>query len=164
MRRANDPVGNFRFVLELGSLQVAGFTECTGLHLETKVFEYHEGGRNSHMLKFPEMGNVGTITLKRGVTSGPGSDLLYRWQRDVMSGTFSATDNLNRRPPAVSNEDINPPVAVVLRDEMGRQLKRWQLFRPFPVKWTGPELKAAASEAAIEVLELACEGIELTKT
>jgi len=161
MRRANDPVGSFRFVLELGSLQAAGFTECTGLHLETKVFEYREGGRNSHMLKFPEMGNVGSITLKRGVTSGPGSDLLYRWQRDVMSGTFSATDNPNRRP-VDSNQDIDNKVAVVLLDEMGRPLKRWQLFRPFPVKWTGPELKAAASESAIEVLELACEGIELT--
>ena len=50
---------------------------------------------------------------------------------------------------------------MVLLDEMGRPFKRWQLVRPFPVKWTGPELKAAASEAAIEVLELACEGIEL---
>lgn len=161
MRRPNDPVGNFRFVLELGFLQAAGFSECTGLQLETKVLEYREGGRNSHALKFPEIGSVGTITLKRGVTSGPGSDLLYRWQRDVMSGTFGTTDNPNRRP-ADSNQDIDNKVAVVLLDEMGLPLKRWQLVRPFPVKWTGPELKAAASEAAIEVLELACEGIELT--
>jgi phage tail-like protein len=161
MRRPTDPIGNFRFVLELGFLQAAGFSECSGLQLETKVFEYREGGRNSHMLKFPEGGTVGTITLKRGVAAGPGSDLLYRWQRDVMLGTFSVTDNPNRRP-ADSNQDIDNKVAVVLLDEMGRPLKRWQLFRPFPVKWTGPELKAAASEAAIEVLELACEGIELT--
>ena len=48
MRRPNDPVGNFRFVLELGFLQAAGFSECTGLQLETKVYEYREGGRNSH--------------------------------------------------------------------------------------------------------------------
>src|SRR5262245_49298427 len=158
MRRANDPVGNFRFVLELGSLQAAGFTECTGLHLETKVFEYREGGRNSHMLKFPEMGNVGTITLKRGITSGPGSDLLYRWQRDVMSGTFDNAANPNRP----SNQDIDSKVAIVLLDEMGQPLKRWQLLRAIPKKWSGPDLKAAAGEAAIEVLELDCEGIELT--
>jgi phage tail-like protein len=161
VRRLNDPVGNFRFVLELGFLQAAGFSECTGLQLETKVFEYREGGRNSHMLKFPEAGSVGNITLKRGVTSGPGSDLLYRWHRDVMSGMFSGTDNPNRRP-GDPNQDIDNKVAVVLLDEAGRPVKRWQLFRPFPVKWTGPEFKAGASEAAIEVLELACEGIELT--
>jgi phage tail-like protein len=160
MRRANDPIGNFRFVLELGFLEAAGFSECTGLQLETKVFEYREGGRNSHFLKFPEGGSVGTITLKRGVTTGPGSDLLFRWQRDVMAGTFDGIANPNRRP-ADPNQDIDNTVAIVLLDEMGREVKRWHLFRPFPVKWTGPEFRATASEVAIEVLELACEGIEL---
>jgi phage tail-like protein len=160
MRRANDPVGNFRFVLELGFLQAAGFSECSGPQLETKVLEYREGGRNSHALKFPDAGSVGTITLKRGMTSGPGSDLLYRWQRDVMSGTFDPTDNPNRRP-SDPDQDIDNKVAIVLLDEMGRAMKRWQLFRPFPVKWSGPELKAGTSDVAIEVLELACEGIEI---
>jgi phage tail-like protein len=161
MRRVNDPVGNFRFVLELGFIQAAGFSECTGLQLETKVFEYREGGRNSHMLKFPEGGSVGVIALKRGVTSGPGSDLLYRWQRDVMAGQFDAVENPNRRP-ADTNQDIDNKVAVILLDEVGFPVKRWQLFRPFPIKWTGPELKANGSDVAIEALEIACEGIELT--
>lgn len=160
MRRANDPVANYRFVLELGFVQAAGFSECTGLQLETKVYEYREGGRNSHALKFPDIGSVGTVTLKRGVTSGANSDLLYRWQQDVMSGSFNAASNVNRRP-SDPDQDIDNKVAVILQDEMGRPLKRWQLFRPFPVKWTGPDLKAAASEVAIEVIELACEGIEL---
>ncbi|MGJ4951503.1 phage tail protein [Bradyrhizobium sp. HKCCYLS20291] len=160
MRRASDPVANFRFVLELGFLQAASFSECTGLQLETKVYEYREGGRNSHALKFPDAGSVGSITLKRGVTSGANSDLLYRWQQDVMSGSFNAASNLNRRP-SNPDQDIDNKVAVILLDEMGRPLKRWQLFRPFPVKWTGPDLKAGASEVAIEAIELACEGIEL---
>ena len=161
MRRATDPVCTFRFVLELGFLQAAGFSECTGLQLETKVFEYREGGRNSHLLKFPDGGAVGTVTLKRGITTGPASDALYRWQRDVMGGTFDPGANPNRRP-ADASQDIDNKVAVLLLDEMGRQVKRWQLVRPFPVKWTGPELKAASSDVAIEVLELACEGIELS--
>ncbi len=161
MRRPTDPVGNFRFVLELGFLQAAGFSECTGLLLETKVYEYREGGRNSHALKFPDVGSVGTITLKRGMTAGPASDLLYLWQLDVMSGRFDPAANLNRRP-ADPAQDLDNKVAVVLLDEIGRPLKRWQLVRPFPVKWTGPELKASASDVAIEVLEIACEGIERT--
>ncbi|MEP7305166.1 MAG: phage tail protein [Acidobacteriota bacterium] len=160
MRRPTDPIGGFRFVLELGFLQAAGFSECTGLQLETKVFEYREGGRNSHALKFPDVGSVGTITLKRGIASGPASDVLYRWQRDVMAGSFDRAANPNRRP-ADPNQDIDNKVAVILQDEMGRPLKRWQLVRPFPVKWTGPELKAASSDVAIETLEIACEGIEL---
>jgi phage tail-like protein len=160
MRRPTDPVGNFRFVLELGFLQVAGFSECTGLSLETKVFEYHEGGRNSHSLKFPEMGSVSNITLKRGITTGPAADVLFNWHRDVMTGAFDQANNPNKRP-ANPDQDIDKRVAVVLLDEAGNEVKRWQLFRVLPVKWVGPELKAMANELAIETLELACEGVEL---
>ena len=58
MRRADDPLLAFRFVLELGALQAAGFQECTGLQMETRTFDYNEGGRNSSALKFPERGTV----------------------------------------------------------------------------------------------------------
>jgi len=160
MRRDNDPIGNFRFKLELGSIQVAGFSECTGLQLETKVYEYKEGGRNSHSLKFPDAGSVGNITLKRGITSGAHSDVLYDWHRDVMTGTFDQNKNPNKRS-SDPDEDIQQKCAIILNDDSGNEVKRWNLSRVFPVKWVGPEFKATASELAIETLELACEGIEL---
>jgi phage tail-like protein len=146
-RRANDPYGNFRFVVELGSIQVAGFAECSGLQMETKVFEYKEGGRNETTLKFPETTTYGNITLKRGITA---SNELIDWQFDVVNGTFST----NPRPQSAQ------PLAVVLQDELGTAVKRWNLIRAFPVKWTGPDLKATGSEVAIETLEIAHEGIE----
>ena len=159
MRRINDPVGSFRFILELGFIPAVGFSECSGLQLETKVYEYREGGRNSHSLKFPDAGSVGNITLKRGITIGPISNVLFEWHLDVMSGTFYESKNPNKRKPD-SNEDIDKRCAIVLMNEFGVPVKRWQLFRVFPVKWVGPELKAAANEIAIETLELAFEGIE----
>jgi phage tail-like protein len=146
-RRANDPYGNFRFVVELGSIQVAGFAECTGLQMETKVFEYKEGGRNETTLKFPETTSYGNITLKRGITA---SNALIDWQFDVVNGIF----NTNPRPQSAQ------PLAVVLQDEQGTAVKRWNLIRAFPVKWTGSDLKATGSEVAIETLEIAHEGIE----
>jgi len=157
MRRITDPVGNFRFILELGFLPVAGFSECTGLQLETKVYEYKEGGRNSSSLKFPDTGSVGNITLKRGLSIGPSAYVLFIWHQDVMSGTFN---NPNKRK-ADPDDDIDKKCAIILMDEFGLPVKRWTLFRAFPVKWVGPELKATANEVAIESLELACEGIEL---
>jgi phage tail-like protein len=160
MRRDNDPIGNFRFKLELGSIQVAGFSECTGLQLETKVYEYKEGGRNSHSLKFPDAGSVGNITLKRGIATGANADVLYDWHRDVMTGTFDQNKNPNKRS-SDPDEDIQQKCAVILNDDAGNEVKRWNLSRVFPVKWVGPELKATASELAIETLELVCEGIEL---
>jgi phage tail-like protein len=160
MPRLTDPLPNFRFMLELGSIQVAGFQECTGLQIEAKTLEYPEGGRNSTPLKFPDRGAISNVTLKRGFARGASSDVLFRWSRDVVNGTFDAADNPNRRP-ADSDRDIDNRVGIVLLDDAGLEVKRWILFRPFPVKWAGPELKAEASGLAIETLELACEGLEM---
>jgi phage tail-like protein len=144
-RRDQDPYGSFRFILELGNVQAAGFAECTGLQMEAKVFDYKEGGRNETTLKFPEHATYGNITLKHGVTQ---SNELIDWQLDVINGTFEQ----NARA-----ENIN--IAIILMDEKGTTVKRWNLIRAFPVKWSGPNLKAAGSDIAIETLEIAHEGI-----
>ncbi|HEY7711521.1 MAG TPA: phage tail protein [Candidatus Entotheonella sp.] len=149
-RRSNDPFGNYRFIVELDSVQVAGFAECTGLQIETKVFEYQEGGRNETSLKFPQTSTYSNITLKRGVTT---SNALIDWQLDVVRGTFR-TNARNPRPQST------PPLAIILLDEQGTAAKRWNLIRAFPVKWIGPDLKAMGNEVAIETLELTHEGIE----
>lgn len=162
MRRENDPLLSYRFFLELGFLQVAGFQECTGLMKETKVMEYKEGGRNGSMLKFPDGGSVGNIVLKRGMLTGADSDALYKWHHDVMAGEFDGENNPNRRPFG-GDEDINPRCCIVLLDEKAEERKRWALRRAFPVKWSGPDLKAGSSDIAVEILELACEGIELVE-
>ena len=144
--RSNDPYGAFRFVVELGSVQVAGFAECTGLNMETKVFEYKEGGNNGTTLKFPEASTYGNVTLKRGMTQS--TDLLD-WHLDVINGQFHTN-------PRAAKANI----AIVLNDEAGNAAWRWNLLRAFPVKWVGPELKASGNEVAIETLELAHEGIQ----
>jgi phage tail-like protein len=159
MHRNNDPILGYRFVLELGFIQVAGFTECTGLSLETKITEYREGGRNSGPLKLPEVGAVGNITLKRGIVPGPNADIILKWHLDVMRGEFNASNNPNKRKNS-PDEDIDKRCAIVLQNEAGEVVKRWVLVRAFPVKWVGPELKAMVSEVAIETLELAYEGLE----
>lgn len=146
-RRDKDPYGNFRFSLEVENVEVAGFSEVTGLQIQTSVFEYKEGGNNSTTLKFPETSSYGNLTLKRGVT---GSNDLIEWLLDVVNGTFSQ-----------SLRAANQNLAVVLKDERGEAVKRWNLVRAFPVKWTGPDLKGSASEVAIESLEITHEGIQI---
>lgn len=158
--RDNDPLLAYRFLLELGFVQVGGFNECTGLSQETKIMEYKEGGRNGSPLKFPDGGAVGNVTLKRGIIPGPHVDSLFNWHRDVMQGEFDSNANPNLRKPS-PDEDIDKRCAIVLQDAAGQEVKRWKLFRAFPVKWTGPDLKASASDLALETLEVACEGLEL---
>lgn len=145
-RRTNDPFGNFRFTLEINNIQAAGFAECTGLQMEVKVFEYKEGGRNETTLKFPEAASYGNVTLKRGITD---SNELIDWQLDIANGTFKTNPRQQ-----------NPNIAIILKNEKGDDVKRWNLKRAFPVKWVGPDLKASSSEVSIETLEIAHEGIE----
>lgn len=141
-----DPYAAFNFILEIEGITSAGFSECSGLQMETKVFEYKEGGNNQTTLKFPEHSVFGNITLKRGITA---SNDLINWQFDIVNGTFKI------HPRA---QDKN--LAIILRDELRRPVKRWNLKRAFPIKWTGPDLKANANEVAIESLEIAHEGIK----
>jgi phage tail-like protein len=145
-RRDRDPYGAFRFALELGSIQVAGFAECTGLNVETKVYEYKEGGNNATTLKFPEHAAFGNITLKRGLSQA--TDLID-WQFEIVGGRFQ----VNPRSQKVN-------ISIVVHDEAGNEVRRWNLVRAFPVKWVGPDLKAGGNDIAIETLELAHEGIE----
>ncbi|HST22177.1 MAG TPA: phage tail protein [Blastocatellia bacterium] len=144
-RRSTDPYAGFRFQLAIQNVQVGGFSECTGLQMEVKIFEYKEGGRNNTTLKFPEHASYGNVTLKRGVTN---RNQMLAWQLDIAEGTF-----------AIRSRGLN--FAITLLNEQGQPIKTWSLLRAFPVKWTGPDLKASASEMAIESLEIAHEGIQL---
>jgi phage tail-like protein len=144
-RRDSDPYAGFNFLLEIDSVQVAGFSECSGLQMEIKTFDYKEGGRNNSTLKFPEHASYGNVTLKRGVTV---SNELVGWQIDAAEGRFQRTEE---------GENF----AIVFMDELGTPVKRWNLVRAFPVKWAGPDLKATGGEIAIESLEIAHEGIQV---
>jgi phage tail-like protein len=135
-----DPVLGFHFAVEISGLFVAGFNEVSGLQAEIEIQEYREGGVNEYIhkragpTKYPS-----NLILKKGVTD---STVLWSWYRDVMSGT------VQRRP-----------VDVVLMSSSGDEKRRWKLQNAYPVKWTGPDLKATASEVAVETLELAHEGL-----
>jgi phage tail-like protein len=145
-RRDSDPYAGFNFLLEIDSLQVAGFSECTGLQMEIKTFDYKEGGRNNSTLKFPEHTSYGNVTLKRGVTI---ANNMIDWQLAAAEGRFKRG----------RGQGIN--FAIIFRDETGEPVKRWNLIRAFPVKWMGPDLKASSGEVAIESLEIAHEGIQV---
>ncbi len=158
-RRATDPYLGFRFLVHFGKDELGSFSECTGLQAETKVVEYVEGGRNGTTLKFPEATTYANVTLKRGLSA---SQELHDWLRDVAAGAF----RIRKRPgPTALDEALESIVRTrtlsifLLPESGGKHVKHWALVRAFPVKWIGPDLKAGASEVAIETLELAHEGI-----
>jgi len=135
-----DPNGSFRFWVEIDGLFVGGFTEVSGLRSETETEEYREGGVNNHVHRFPKITKYPSLVLKRGVTN---SDELWNWYKDVVGGTVERKDG-----------------AVVLLDQAGEEIWRWNFFDSYPVKWIGPELKASRAEVAVEVLEIVYNRLE----
>jgi len=130
-----DPYLSFRFLIEIDNLIVGGFSEVSGLQVETETEEYREGGVNDYVHKLPKITKHPNITLKRGITD---SDVLWKWHHDVVNGRV-----------------VRKSGRIILLDSEGNEKWRWTFEGAFPVKWTGPDFKADSSTIAIETLEFA---------
>ncbi len=134
-----DPYRNFNFRVEIAGVQIAGFSECSGLSSEVDVVEYREGS-DLAVRKLPGLAKFGDITLKRGIIK---TNELQSWHRELLNGVPDRRDGV-----------------VILLDEQRNEVVRWKFFNAFPRKWVGPSLKGDGNEVAIETLELCCEGLE----
>ncbi|MBC7315126.1 MAG: phage tail protein, partial [Chloroflexi bacterium] len=122
----------------------AYFTECTLPTLEVEVEEEMEGGYNTGTHLLPGRVRRGSLTLKRGLAR---SSALLAWYLSVMQGQITKAQR---------------QVSVILLDENGAPILRWDLQNAYPTKWTGPTLNTSRSDAAIETLELAFESVVVT--
>jgi phage tail-like protein len=136
----DDPMLVHHFRVELDSTFEAGFAECSGLQVETEFEELSVGGVNDTRVKLPKTSKYANLTLKRGLTV---SRVLFDWHQEVVHGKFQ-----------------RKTVSVVAWDwGDSRERWRWSFRDAYPVKWTGPELKADGNTVAVEVLELAHNGL-----
>ncbi len=135
-----DPYGNYNFLVEIDGITRAAFQECSGFDSTIDVIEHREGGENTTPRKFPGQTKYSNISLKWGLTD---SRELYDWHRRVVNGDIERKNG-----------------SIVLLDRKGEEVLRWNFFRAWPTKWDGPDLNAEGTDAAIEMLELAHEGVE----
>jgi phage tail-like protein len=134
-----DPITAFKFLIELDGLVVGGFSEVTGISAEIEAEEYREGGVNEYIHKLPKITKYPNIILKRGLTD---SDLLWKWHRETVAGKIKRKNG-----------------SIILLNYAGNEKWRWNFFQAYPVKWNGPDLKADTGAVAVEILELAHNGI-----
>lgn len=135
----NDPYTSFRFLVEIESIRTASFSEVSGLQIEMETETYREGGVNNFVYTFPKGIKQQPLVLKRGITD---SYDLWDWYKEVVDGKISRKN-----------------VTVVLMDSSGNEKKRWFFERAYPIKWTGPALKADSNTIAFESIELVHQGI-----
>ena len=139
----NDPVLGFRFNITMDNQPVGGFSECSGLQLETEIQDYAEGGLNTHLHKFPGRTKQSNITLKRGIVDRS----LWDWYYDLTQGVIRLRTG-----------------SIFILDPTGsKEVMQWNFDRAFPAKWVGPDLNASQSNVAVETLELCHQGLKRIK-
>lgn len=137
-----DPYRNFRFRVEIDDITQAGFSEVTGFDASIDVVEYREGTERITPRKLPGLAKYGNITLKWGATD---STDLFDWIQAAIEGEIE-----------------RKTIVIVAIDEEGGDAATWEIEEAWPVKYNAPDFNGTASEVAIEVLEIAHEGMKRT--
>ncbi len=134
----DDPFLSFNFKVEIKEV-VGGFTEVSGLKIETEIKEYKEGGCNGYIHKLAGPTRYpSNLILKHGLTSVD----LWEWYLEVMRG------NIKRKE-----------ISIVVLDSAYEEKRRWSFSNAYPVRWSGPDLRAGTAEVAVETIELVHNGL-----
>ena len=89
----------------------------------------------------------------------PGHDEVLQHRPQVGLTTTTELYKWHRRG-ACAGRSTRKNGSIVLLDRQGQEKVRWNFFRAWPSKWTGPDFNAEGNDVAIETLELAHEGVE----
>ena len=138
--KRDDPYKAFNFLVEIDGIARAAFSEVAGLESETVVIEYRVGGETNTVRKLPGLTRYANIVLRRGITKDAE---LWNWRQTVVQG------NVDRRNGS-----------IILLDDDGTEVVRWNFFNGWIAKWEGPALNAKGNEVAIETVEIAHEGLD----
>jgi len=137
--RPKNPFPAYRFKIRIGTDDEGGFSECSGLGIETEVVEYREGGLNDRVHRFPGSTRHSNLVLRRGIVDRG----LYDWYRATVEGQLELKDG-----------------NIAIFDESGTTtVMAWGFANSFPCKWVGPDLNALESRVAVETFELCHEGL-----
>jgi len=136
------PLPKFHFQVEWGGTKI-GFTEVSGLDVETEVIEYRHGASPEYSkTKMPGLHKFSNITMKRGTFKSDNE--YYNWWNTVKLNTIERRD-----------------ITIKLLDEEHNPVVTWKVKNAWPVKVQSTDLKADGNEVAIESIELAHEGLTI---
>ena len=132
----------YKFHVEIDGIDHGKFEKCEGFEAITDVFEYEEGGSNLSR-KFIGQTRWPNIILTNGINV---NNELYKWFKSH----------------ALENKKLEKRTgSIVLYNLAGQEVKRWNFFRAFPVKWKALTLEANYSGYAVETLEFTHEELVL---
>jgi phage tail-like protein len=137
----DDPFASFNFLVVIDGVTTAGFSECSGIAMETDAIEYRNGSEDITVRKLPGLKKFGNITFKRGFTKDKG---LWEWRKKVLDGKTERQSG-----------------SITLLNEARQPSVRWNFREAWPRKLDGPTFNAKNNEVAIESLEIVVEYIDV---
>jgi phage tail-like protein len=136
------PLVKFHFQVEWSGTKI-GFTEVSGLDVETEVVEYRDGASPEYSkIKMPGMQKFSNITLKRGTFATDNE--FYNWWNTVKLNTIERRD-----------------ITISLLNEEHEPVITWKVKNAWPSKVQSTDLKADGNEVAIESMEIVHEGLTI---
>jgi len=136
------PIVKFHFQVDWGGTKI-GFTEVSGLDVETEVIEYRHGASPEYFkTKMPGMQKYSNVTLKRGTFASDNE--YFSWWNTVKLNTIERRD-----------------ITISLLNEEHAPVVVWKVKNAWPTKIQSTELKADGNETAIESMELVHEGLSI---
>jgi phage tail-like protein len=133
----SQPLSRHQFELKIPDIDTIGFfMHCSGLEASFDVYEYREGGNNDFVHRLPGALHYPNLVLSRGLTN---EEALLKW--------FWATQTNAQRKQ------------ITLTLTYANAQRTWSFGDAFPVRWTGPQMDAGATDLATETLEIAHSGL-----
>jgi phage tail-like protein len=146
-----DPYKAYRFLVYFGksTTPVAAVNKVSAIKRTSDVIEYSEGG-NAIVLKGLGRTKYDPITLERGIT------------QDADFATWANyAQVLDHGAPGTSLANLRQEVAIVLLNEAGQPVLRYQIHRCWVSEFQAlPDLDAGGNAIAIERIKLENEGWE----
>ena len=139
----------FKYVVEIDGITYSGFKKCSELSVEIANVQHFEGG-SLIPNKSPGRLTFADVTLERGATQDKS---LFQWLQDVakLASGIGLPDIAYKR-----NLDI------VQQDRDGSTLRRWSLYRAWPVKFVAGDWDNGSDENVIESVTLTYDYYDLT--
>ena len=125
-----DPLVGFQYLIEVSGIISGYFTECSGLGSETELIEHkiiNEKG-NEEIRMLPGRLKWEQIKLKRGITDELD---IWDWRKLVVEGKM---------------EDARMNGSIIMLNQQLEPVAQWDFERGWPLKVTGPELKAESNQ------------------
>ena len=140
----SDPDVPFSFYVEIDGIRCAKFQEARGLEWRSDPVQFYEGGNNAHKVSLIGQGAFTPLTLKKGFFAASGE--FFDWLKGLMDGG--------------SRELKRVTVSVVVKNEAGDEIGRFDLFGAFMTRYAGPGFNAMDNGVAFEEIEIQYDRFE----